>query len=93
MEAEVQEVIDEWANAVRAKNADRVVSLQTDDFVQFGLAPPLRAEALDRNGLEEWFSSWRGQIDYEIHGGNRPRALRPPTTAARWRPRGHRRKI
>jgi PhnB protein len=66
LEAGVQDVIDEWANAIRAKDADGVVSLQTDDFVQFALAPPLRAEALDRNGLEEWFSSWQGRIDYEI---------------------------
>jgi PhnB protein len=65
-EADVQEVIDEWANAVRGKDASGVSSLQTDDFVQFALAPPLQAEALDRKGLEEWFSSWQGRIDYEL---------------------------
>lgn len=65
-EAEVREVIDAWANALRAKEAGGVTALQTEDIVQFALAPPLRAEALDRDRLEEWFSSWQGRIDYEI---------------------------
>jgi PhnB protein len=65
-EAEVRNVIDEWANALRAKDAGGVISLQTDDFVQFALAPPLRAETVDLEGLGEWFSSWQGPIDYEI---------------------------
>jgi PhnB protein len=59
-------VIDGWADALRDKDAAGVVSHQTEDFVQFALAPPLRAEALDRKGLEDWFSSWEGPIDYEI---------------------------
>jgi PhnB protein len=67
VEAQVREAIDGWANALRGKDAAGVVSLQTEDFVQFALAPPLRAEALDRRGLEDWFSSWEGPIDYEIH--------------------------
>jgi PhnB protein len=66
VEAEVREVIDDWVNALRDKDAAGVVSHQTEDFVQFALAPPLRAEALDREGLEDWFSSWEGRIEYEI---------------------------
>ena len=64
--ADVREVIDAWAAALRAKDADGVISHQTPDFVQFALAPPLRASALDRSGLDEWFASWRGRIEYEI---------------------------
>jgi PhnB protein len=66
VEAEVREVIDSWANALRDKDAPGVISRQTEDFVQFALAPPLQAEALDRKGLQDWFSSWEGTIDYEI---------------------------
>jgi ketosteroid isomerase-like protein len=59
-------VIDDWANALRTKDADGVISHQTSDLVQFALAPPLQATALDRKSLEEWLSSWRGPIEYEI---------------------------
>jgi PhnB protein len=65
-EAEVREAIDHWANALRDKDAAGVVSHQREDFVQFALAPPLQAEALDRKGLDDWFSSWEGPIEYEI---------------------------
>src|SRR5262249_16686933 len=66
VEAEVQALINDWANALRHKDAAGVVSLQTDDFVHFSLGPPLRADGPDRDGLEDWFSSWEGPIDYEI---------------------------
>jgi PhnB protein len=66
VETELREVIEGWADALREKDATGVLSHQTEDFVQFALAPPLRAEALDRQGLEDWFSSWEGPIDYEI---------------------------
>lgn len=59
-------MIDDWANALRDKDAAGVVSHQTEDLVQFALAPPLQAEALDRQNLENWFSSWEGPIDYNI---------------------------
>lgn len=65
-EAEVRAVIEDWANAVRAKDPDGVVAGQAPDFVQFALAPPLQAAGVDRNGLEAWFSTWQGPIDYEI---------------------------
>jgi PhnB protein len=65
-EADVRAVIQDRASALRAKDADRVVARQTPDFVQFALAPPLRATALDRTGLEDWFSSRQGPINYEI---------------------------
>jgi PhnB protein len=65
-EAEVRAVIDDWANALRAKDAGGVVARQATGFVQFALAPPLQATSLDRDGLSAWFSSWQGPIDYEI---------------------------
>lgn len=65
-EAQVKGVLDAWASAMREKDADGVISHQAKDFVQFALAPPLVAKELDRNALDEWFSSWRGPIEYEI---------------------------
>jgi ketosteroid isomerase-like protein len=65
-EAQVRAVIETWAADLRAKNADGVISHQATDFVQFALVPPLQANTLDRSGLEEWFFSWQGRIQYEI---------------------------
>ena len=59
-------MIEDWANAVRAKDAGGVVARQASDFVQFALAPPLQAAGVDRDGLEGWFSSWQGAIEYEL---------------------------
>jgi len=68
-EAQIRTVIDNWANAMRAKNADGVVSQYAPDSVKFILAPPLqytRDNPFDKKGLEKWFSSFQGPIGYEI---------------------------
>jgi ketosteroid isomerase-like protein len=59
-------VIDSWAQAMRVKDAAGVVAHQSQDFVQFDLAPPLRVVGADPKGLQDWFATWRGQIGYEI---------------------------
>ena len=41
-EAQIRTLIDNWANAMRAKDADGVVSHYTADNVKFTLAPPLQ---------------------------------------------------
>jgi len=65
-EVQVRSVIDAWAQAMRVKDAAGVVAHQTQDFVQFDLAPPLRVVGADPRGLEAWFATWRGQIGYKI---------------------------
>jgi uncharacterized protein (TIGR02246 family) len=68
-EARIRMVIDKWANAMHAKDADGVVSQYAADGVKFILAPPLqytRDNPFDKKSLEEWFSSFQGPIDYEI---------------------------
>jgi PhnB protein len=66
-EATVRAVIDDWADALRAKDADGVVAHQSDGFRQFALAPPLQQEGSDRDALAAWFGGWDGPIDYELH--------------------------
>ena len=69
-EAKIQALIDRWAKALRAKDAEGVISCHGPGFVQFSLAPPLQyagATALDKKGLEEWFSSFQGSLGYEIN--------------------------
>jgi PhnB protein len=65
-EAEIKAVIDDWADAIRAKDARRVASHGTADFVQFSLAPPLVSDAADAEGLEKWFATWHGPLAYSV---------------------------
>jgi uncharacterized protein (TIGR02246 family) len=68
-EPRVAELIADWAAAVRAKDADRVISHYAEDVVSFDLAPPLQylgREAL-RKSLAEWFSTFQGPIGYDVH--------------------------
>ncbi len=67
-EAQIREIIEDWASALRAKNVDGVMSHYAPDLVQFDMAPPLRYAGRDvhEKGLKEWFSSWKGPIGYEI---------------------------
>jgi ketosteroid isomerase-like protein len=67
-EAQIRAVIDDWADALRAKDVGGVMSHYAVDIVSFDLAPPLQyvgAAAL-RKSLAEWFSRWHGPIGYEI---------------------------
>jgi uncharacterized protein (TIGR02246 family) len=68
-EAKIRAVIDNWANALRAKDADGVASQYAPDSVKFTLPPPLqytRDNPFGKKGLEQWFSSFQGPIGYEI---------------------------
>jgi PhnB protein len=65
-EALIRAVIDDWAEAVRAKNAADVVRHHAPGFIHFSLAPPLISTASDRKGLEAWFATWQGPLGYEV---------------------------
>lgn len=64
----IREIIDDRITAIRAKDADGVLRHYAPDLVTFDLAPPLAnagEAALDRQGLEGWFATWRGPIGLE----------------------------
>jgi PhnB protein len=65
-EAEIRALIDAWAQAMRAKEVDGVMSRYAVDSVTFDLAPPLISTGADANGLRAWFSTWQGPLDYQI---------------------------
>ena len=72
-EAKIRALIDNWVNALRAKDADGVVSQYAADSVKFILAPPLqytRDNPFGRKALEEWFSSFQGPPGYELRDLN-----------------------
>jgi len=69
-EAKVRAVIEDWAQAVRTKDANRMLSHAAPRRIEFALAPPLISDAGDRKGLDAWFATWQGPIGYEIRDLN-----------------------
>jgi uncharacterized protein (TIGR02246 family) len=67
-ERQIRTLIDNWANAIRAKDVDGLMSHYTPDILVFDLAPPLQYAGIDayRKNFEEWFSSFQGSIGCEI---------------------------
>ena len=67
-EAEIRQLIDNWAAALRAKDSNALMSHYTPDILVFDLAPPLQYAGIDayRKNFEEWFPSFEGPIGYEI---------------------------
>ena len=62
----IRAMIDDYAKAIRAKDADGVQKHLAHDLVSFDLAPPLKITGTDRKGLEAWFATWKGDIEYEM---------------------------
>ena len=68
-EDQIRNTVEDLADAIRAKDADRVVSHYAADNVMFILAPPLQYTPENTPGkqaVEEWFSSFEGPIGYEV---------------------------
>lgn len=64
--AEIRAAIGHWAEALRQKDAGRVLSHGTANCLVFSLAPPLKASDADAEGLELWFSTWKGPLGYRL---------------------------
>jgi ketosteroid isomerase-like protein len=70
----IHELIERWTHALRTKNANGVIACRLRRAVMYTLASPLVAVE-DRNQLEQWFATWKGEIgsehrDLEIAMGN-----------------------
>jgi ketosteroid isomerase-like protein len=69
-EAQIRQLIDEQAVAMRTRDAARILaSRYAAEIVKFDLAPPLQhtgPELLDVGRLQSWFAGFDGPIDYEI---------------------------
>jgi ketosteroid isomerase-like protein len=65
-ESEIRRVIDAWASAICAKDANGVVLHTSPESVGFFLAPPLQAQGHLKQNLEEWFKTFTGPIVLEI---------------------------
>ncbi|GAC1646439.1 MAG: nuclear transport factor 2 family protein [Chloroflexota bacterium] len=67
-EAQIRALIDERAEAVRARDVDRAMSFVAPDIVMFDVvnAPQSIGAAGSRQRTEVWFSSFEGPIGYEM---------------------------
>lgn len=67
-EAQIRQLIDRWAESLRSKDVNAVMSHYAPDIVAFDLAPPLqyRGAGTYRKNWEAWFPTFRGSIGYEI---------------------------
>lgn len=65
-ETQIRKLIDDWAHALRNKDANGVLSNYAPHLVHFSLAPPLVSTASDAKGLNAWFATWQGTIGYQI---------------------------
>ncbi len=67
--AEVKALLDNWLEAVRRKDIERLMALYAPSIAYFDVVPPLQIkgiEAVRRNFLR-WFNLWSGEIGAEIH--------------------------
>jgi ketosteroid isomerase-like protein len=65
-ETQIRKMIDDWADALRSKSAEGVLSHYAPGLVHFSLAPPLLSAESDAKNLNAWFATWQGRIGYEI---------------------------
>src|SRR5262249_43493962 len=67
-QAEIRQLIDRWAESLRSKNVNAVMSHYAPDIVAFDLAAPLQYRGADtyRKNWKAWFPTFRGSIGYEI---------------------------
>src|SRR5262245_15022243 len=67
-QAQIRQLVDRWAESLRSKDVNAVMSHYAPDIVTFDLAPPLqyRGAGAYRKNWETWFPTFRGPIGYEI---------------------------
>lgn len=67
-QSKVKALLDDQAEAMRAKDIDRLMSLYSADIVYFDVVPPLQyvGYAALRARFLEWFDGWKGPIAMEI---------------------------
>jgi ketosteroid isomerase-like protein len=67
-EALIRQRIDNWVEALRAKDIDGIMSLYTPQIVSFDIGPPLRYAGTGnkRRAWEQVFAAYAGPIAYEV---------------------------
>lgn len=67
-ELEIKELVDDFSEAIQARDIDRIMSFYSDDVVAFDLMPPLRYEGKDHyRKAWEMIKDMQGNFVYEFH--------------------------
>jgi uncharacterized protein (TIGR02246 family) len=68
-QTQIMKLVDHWAEAIRTKNIDGRMSNYAPNVSMFDVVEPLQYSGVDavRNRAIEWFSSFEGQLGFEIH--------------------------
>jgi ketosteroid isomerase-like protein len=61
----IHALIERRANAFCDKDVETFLAGYAPDLVNFDLAPPLQYKGPDKDGLQDWFGTWRGSIGRE----------------------------
>jgi uncharacterized protein (TIGR02246 family) len=67
-ESEIRALLAAQAEAMRAKDLDRLMPLYSPDIIYFDVVPPLRyaGSAALRDRFTEWFNGYSGPLEMEI---------------------------
>jgi PhnB protein len=65
-EVAVRAVIEAISAATRSKDAAAFIRHFAPEVRSFDIAPPLQSTGVDRAGLESWYATWKGGIEYEV---------------------------
>jgi uncharacterized protein (TIGR02246 family) len=66
-EAQIRQLIEQWGQALHAKDLNTLMSYYAPDILTFDILPPLQYQGVDayRKNLEAWFAAMQGPIEYE----------------------------
>jgi ketosteroid isomerase-like protein len=67
-EAKIRELLDDWVQALRSRDADAIISRQAPEVVSFDVVNPLQYVGADetRRRAQEWLSSFQGPVGLEM---------------------------
>lgn len=67
-DAMIRRQVEQWAQAVRSRDVEGVMSVYASEIVSFDLDPPLRYSGTQdkRRAWEAFFAAHRGPIEYEV---------------------------
>ncbi len=67
-QSDVKALLDNWVEAIRAKDIDRLMPIYSPDAVYFDVVPPLQIKGSDgiRRNFLRWFDGWSSAIGQEI---------------------------
>jgi ketosteroid isomerase-like protein len=66
-EAQIRFILDEWVNALRVKDSDKILSLYSLEVAAFDVVPPLQYVGTEAYGksFHRMFDAYRGPIAFE----------------------------